>query len=290
MAPVAGSRETRPLRVLIDGIEADSLPAWDRGLAYGDGLFETLLIRAGRPCQWSRHLTRLEQGCRRLGIPCPDAQQLASEVRFLVDCDNQVLKILVTRGTGGRGYRPLEHPEPRRVLFLYPLPLYPTAWGRAGVIVRWCATPASQNRTLAGLKHLNRLDSVLARAEWDDPEIAEGLMLGADGQVVGGTMTNLFVWTGTTLITPALDRAGIAGTVRALTLELATQLGLDCREADLTPSDLTQRAQGLFLTNALIGVWPVRRLDRHDYEIGRLPWTLLKAVATATQSAESPGP
>ncbi|WP_295390266.1 aminodeoxychorismate lyase [uncultured Thiodictyon sp.] len=277
-----------PLRVLIDGAGADVVPIWDRGLAYGDGLFETVLIRDGAPCQWSRHLARLTLGCTRLGIPAPPVGPLEDEVRDLLQgIDTGVLKVLITRGTGGRGYRPAADPQPRRALLLYPLPTWPDTWCTAGVNLRFCLTRASQNRTLAGIKHLNRLDSVLARAEWTDPEIAEGLMLREDGQVIGGTMTNLFLWTGTALLTPVLDLAGIAGTVRALTLEIASRQGLDCRERDLPPRALRE-APGLFVTNSLIGVWPVRRLDGRDYDLGRLPWSLLKAVAAAARTTEWP--
>ncbi len=279
-----------PLRVLIDGVQTGMVPVWDRGLGYGDGLFETVLISRGAPCQWSRHLARLALGCGRLGIQTPSARCLEDEVRPLIEgLDAGVLKILVTRGAGGRGYRPPADQIPRRALLVYPLPVWPLDWYKRGLSVRYCLTRASENRSLAAIKHLNRLDNVLARAEWDDPQIAEGLMLRDDGQVVGGTMSNLFLWTGTTLVTPLLDRAGIAGTVRALTLELAAGLGIECRERDLGPMDL-HAARGLFLTNALIGVWPVGRLDGRDYDQGRLPWGLLKAVAQAAQTAEWPTP
>ena len=275
-----------PLRVLIDGAEAGLIPVSDRAVSYGDGLFETILIQAGAPCNWSGHLARLELGCHRLQIPPPSAQDLEAEARVLIqEFEEGVLKVLVTRGAGGRGYRPPTVPQPRRALLLYPLPDYPAAWSRDGVTLRWCRTPASQNRSLAGIKHLNRLDNVLARAEWNDPEIAEGLMLRDDGQVVGGTMSNLFVWTGEALLTPALDLAGIAGTARALTLELAGRSGIQCQERDLGPRDLAL-AQGLFLTNSLIGCWPVRRLDGCEYPTGRLPWELLKAVTAAARTAE----
>ncbi|HYN76339.1 MAG TPA: aminodeoxychorismate lyase [Lamprocystis sp. (in: g-proteobacteria)] len=273
---------------MIDGLPADQVPVVDRGFSYGDGLFETILIRSGAPCQWSRHLARLELGCQRLLIPPPSPHCLEAEARALIqEGGDGVLKILITRGSGGRGYRPSALSQPRRALLRFPLPGYPANWSAEGVDLRWCRTSASQNRSLAGIKHLNRLDSVLARAEWVDPEIAEGLLLRDDGHVVGGTMTNLFLWTGQSLVTPRLDLAGIAGTVRALTLELAAGLGVDCRERDLRAPDLTEAA-GLFLTNSLIGCWPVRRLAGRDYETGRLPWELLKAVMVAARTAEWP--
>ncbi len=282
----AGPAGSAPLASLIDGVPCETIPAWDRGLSYGDGLFETLLVREGRPCQWPRHCTRLILGCRRLGIPVPTSDTLESEIRLLTaGLEDAVLKVLVTRGIGGRGYRSLPAPQPRRILHVYPAPAYPSAWREQGVVVRYCQTPASYNPALAGLKHLNRLDSVLARAEWDDPEIADGLMSGMDGEVVGGTMTNLFLWDGRTLLTPTVDRCGIAGTVRALTLELARARGIPSVLADVKPAVLAQ-AEGVFLTNSLVGVWPVRRLGERDLEPERLPLELLAAV---TREAQSPG-
>jgi 4-amino-4-deoxychorismate lyase len=286
MGATAGPAGSAPIASLIDGVPGETVPAWDRGLSYGDGLFETVLVRDGRPCQWARHRTRLTLGCRRLGIPAPAADLLESEVRLLTaGLEHAVLKVLVTRGIGGRGYRSLPAGEPRRILHVYPPPHYPAVWCEQGVVVRFCQTPASYNPALAGLKHLNRLDSVLARSEWDDPAIADGLMSGMDGEVVGGTMTNLFLWDGRSLLTPAVDRCGIAGTVRALTLELARARGVPCVVADTQPA-LLARAQGMFLTNSLVGVWPVRQLGECELDLGQLPLDLIAAI---TREAQSPG-
>jgi 4-amino-4-deoxychorismate lyase len=274
-----------PLRCLIDGVPSDRLPVTDRGLSYGDGLFETLLIRDGRPCQWRRHWQRLARGCLRLGLPAPLEATLAEESDGLLrGIDTGVLKILVTRGDGGRGYMPAPVPRPRRVLSLHPAPSYPPEWQGSGVAVRTCRTPASLNPVIAGLKHLNRLDNVLARAEWSDPGVAEGLMADPEGEIVGGTMTNLFLWDGAGLLTPGVDRCGIAGTVRDLALELAADWGIPCAEARLRRADLLG-ARGLFLTNSLLGVWPVRRLDTRSFNLGDLP---LELIGVLTQRAHTP--
>lgn len=278
-----------PIRCLIDGVSGRRIPVTDRGLSYGDGLFETLLVRDGRPCQWRRHLDRLALGCRRLGFPTPAESTLAGEVAGLLrGIDAGVLKVLVTRGDGGRGYAPRSDPRPRRILTLFGAPDYPTEWHLRGVVARTCRTPANQNPLLAGLKHLNRLDSVLARAEWSEPSIAEGLMAGPGGDIIGGTMTNLFLWDGAGLLTPAVDGCGIAGTVRGLAMDLAAVMGIPCVETRLARADLI-RARGMFLTNSLAGVWPVRRLDAHEYDPEDLPLGLIRALWQEAQSPEGPG-
>ncbi|MBK1642296.1 aminodeoxychorismate lyase [Chromatium okenii] len=279
--PAAG---TDPLRVFIDGQPQHQLPVTERGLHYGDGLFETLLLHNGQLCQWTRHLHRLSVGAARLGIPLPDVAQLTAELfEFTQNINSGVVKLILTRGSGGRGYRPPQQPTPHRILLLYPLPPAPAAAWSDGIVARHCHTPASSNPALAGLKHLNRLDAVLARREWDDPAISEGVMCDPQGAVVGGTMSNLFVWTDERLLTPPVTHSGIAGTCRAVTLEFAAQFGITCAEAPLTLTALTS-ASGLFFTNAIIGVWPVRELAGRQYDRSALPVALLTAVRLAAQS------
>jgi len=265
--------------MLINGHPRDSVPAGDRGLQYGDGLFETLAVVAGQPCLWKQHLARLAAGCRRLGIPPLDWEQLAVEAQHLVaNQARAVLKILVTRGSGGRGYRPPQGAEPTRILSVHPMPDYPADWRRAGVRVRLCQTRLGMNPGLAGIKHLNRLEQVMARAEWNDPEIAEGLMRDADGHWVAGTQTNLFlVGVDGRLTTPALARCGVAGVMRGWVLEQAPAHGLPVDETEVESADLAA-VRGLFLTNSLIGIWPVRELEGRRYDPDALAPALRSAL------------
>lgn len=256
---------------LVDGLSGATLPVADRGLQYGDGVFETIAVLDGRPCLWERHLARLREGCDRLGLPAPDPGVLAAEAQSLAaGCARAVLKVIVTRGDGGRGYRPPSPAVSRRILALAPWPAYPDAWRTEGVRVRWCATRLGHQPRLAGIKHLNRLEQVLARAEWDDPEVPEGLMLDLDGHVVSGTQSNLVVLRRGTALTPPLDRCGIAGVVRALALETLRAAGIAVREARLTREEVND-ADALFLTSALIGCWPVRELDGRALDPRALP-------------------
>ena len=246
---------------LVNGVPADAIAISDRGLHYGDGLFETLAVRDGRCEFWDRHMQRLHAGCERLRIPPPDPVQLAAEAQQLTQTvERCVLKIIITRGSGGRGYRVPESIQTTRILLRTDWPEYPHETAERGVRVRLCTQRLGTNPSLAGMKHLNRLEQVLARMEWDDPGIAEGLLQDHTGHVIEGTYTNLFVVQNGKLITPALDRCGVTGVMRAVVLELASAAGIDCTECSVS-LDKLYAADELFLTNSLIGIWPVRELE-----------------------------
>jgi 4-amino-4-deoxychorismate lyase len=254
--------------IMINGERTELLPATDRGLHYGDGLFETIAVVEGRLRLWNAHMERLQRGCEVLGLPLPDLQQLHDEALFLCGTvERTVLKLVITRGSGGRGYRPPQDVAPQRILFSYPWPDFPDL--SHGICLRVCQTPLACNPALAGIKHLNRLEQVLARAEWDDPAIHEGLMCDLDGRVKEGTMSNLFWVADGRLFTPDLSRCGVAGVMRAQVMALARDLGIGVSTAEIHPEELAQ-ADEIFLTNSLIGIWPVGCFDGRDFPRGEL--------------------
>ncbi|MEO7558234.1 MAG: aminodeoxychorismate lyase [Gammaproteobacteria bacterium] len=247
---------------LINGQQSAQISSEDRGLLYGDGLFETIAVRAGSPQLWDRHMQRLSLGCARLGIALPDLINLRKEAHAVChDAEQAVLKIIVTRGSGARGYRCRDSERPTRILALQAWPDYPADFTEQGVAVRVCATRLGSNPLLAGLKHLNRLEQVLARNEWDDPAVPEGLMLDSAGQVVEGTMSNVFLVRGGMLQTPDLSQCGVAGIMRGRILEMAADMGLTTGIIQLDLKDIME-AQEIFLCNSLIGLWPVREVAR----------------------------
>lgn len=230
----------------------------DRGLAYGDGLFETLRVSAGRLPWWNAHLARLANGARRLGLPMPDATWLAGEAAALLANApaEAVLKLVLTRGSGGRGYSAPDAPVPTVLLSAHALP----APFDGPLSLRWCETRLALQPRLAGLKHLNRLEQVLARAEWRDPAIHEGLMLDAAGRVTCATAANVFALLDGRWLTPALHEAGVAGIARGWVLANAP----GAAEAELRPADI-EAAEALFLCNAVRGILPVGRLGQHAW-------------------------
>jgi 4-amino-4-deoxychorismate lyase len=269
-------------RCRVNGVVADSVPVADRGLQYGDGLFETLRLVSGRPRFLSRHLARLAAGCRQLGFAAPEQAAIEADIAAVAaeTPPEGVVKLIVTRGAGGRGYRPGSAAAPTRVVLGYPPPGYDPSWWNEGIELRLCATRLGSNPRLAGIKHLNRLEQVLARAEWDDAAIPEGLMLDDRGRAVCGTQANLFVALGDRLVTPSLDRCGVAGVMRGFVLEHAAAAGIDAEVREVTVEELAM-AREIFVTNAVIGIWPVSAFADRSYAPGRYARLFQRLLAEA---------
>jgi 4-amino-4-deoxychorismate lyase len=250
------------LKTWINGRNGTKLDCRDRGLQYGDGVFETMRIRRGQVRLLDYHLQRLGLGCRRLKIAGPPQSLLRREIASAAAVRREgVLKLIVTRGPGNRGYRPTGREKCTRILSLAALPKAYLAEAPVPARVRFCVTPLGLNPHLAGLKTLNRLESVLARAEWRDAGIWEGLMRDADENIVCGTMSNLFLRRGSTLMTPVIDRCGVAGVMRRWILETAGGLGLRAVEGRIRWHDL-RAAEEVFMSNAVIGIKSVGVIER----------------------------
>jgi 4-amino-4-deoxychorismate lyase len=271
-------------RCLINGELSDTIAVSDRGFQYGDGLFETLAVYQGACEFWERHMHRLLRGCECLRIPAPDTGLLEAEAAKLTEGQARaVLKIIITRGSGGRGYQIPPSPQPTRVLQLSDWREQPADYAVAGVRLRTCQQRLSRNPALAGVKHLNRLEQVLARSEWNEPDIAEGLMLDELGQVIEGTFTNLFLVKDGKLITPRLDHCGVAGILRTVIIDLAFGCKIECSEQTVMPERVLN-ADELFVTNSLIGIWPVRALDQHSFLPGPVTRQLQHALTAFRQT------
>jgi len=249
--------------ILVNGAASGAIAADDRGLSYGDGLFETVLFVGGRAPLWPRHMARLAEGCARLLLPAPDSDLLAREAaQVCADSARAVVRITLTRGAGPRGYAMPVPPRTTRIVAASPAPTTPPDWYHLGVRVRICSLRLSEQPRLAGIKHLNRLEQVLARAEWNDAEIAEGILCDVAGRVIGATAANLFAVIGGRLVTAQLDRCGVAGVARA---EVLAQR--ECEVRDVTMEELMQ-ADEVFLTNSVRGILPVTALDDRCWLIG----------------------
>ncbi|QCI11406.1 aminodeoxychorismate lyase [Pseudomonas putida] len=263
----------------IDGQPATALNLQNRGLAYGDGLFETIAVRGGQPSLLDGHLARLALGCQRLGIDADLALVRDEVLRYASQLGDGVAKLILTRGDSQRGYAPVAGAAPRRILQGSPLPTYPQAHAEQGICLFACQTQLAEQPLLAGLKHLNRLEQVLARAEWQDSEHAEGLMRDAQGRVIEGVYSNLFLVRNGVLLTADLSRCGVAGVMRGALLEQAAALAIPVQVTDLWLADLVQ-ADEVLVCNSVYGVWPVRGIPALSLNWSPGPLTRkLQAVA-----------
>ena len=266
--------------MLVDGVPATVVAAGDRGLNYGDGLFETMRLHAGRICLLSRHLARLRAGCRRIALPYPGDTSIEADLAGLVAAagpnGDGVVRLVVTRGDGGRGYAPPADATARRIVALYPLP----APGPDALEVGVCDIRLGHSPALGGLKHLGRLEQVLAAAETAAAGWDEGLMLDRHDRIVEGTRHNLFFVRDGRTWTPPLDGCGVAGVMRALVLEALDRLGLPGAEAPLRYDELHE-VEEMFLCNAVAGVRPVSRLAGRTLGPARMTTALRLPLAAA---------
>jgi 4-amino-4-deoxychorismate lyase len=257
--------------MLINGKPGLTLAGNDRGFHYGDGVFETIRVIRSKPVLWDYHDRRLTQACGRLRIPL-DRNLLAEEMHgFLEESPAEgVLKIIVSRGPGGRGYKPPVTPEVTRVLQFHSLPEQNPLKRQKGIAVIFCRQTLGSNKTLAGIKHLNRLDQVLASMELVEG-IDEGLMLSEQGMVVEATRSNLFAALEGSLITPDLSLAGVNGIMREYLMDCFQANGETVKVQSLRPQELC-KASEIFLCNSVFGVWPVTKLlgqNRvHEFSLG----------------------
>lgn len=273
--------------ILINGLAQNTIDCTDRGLHYGDGLFETIALVNGRLQLWPLHMQRLREGCKKLNLPCVDEKLWLQDIAQLKTTERCVIKLMFTRGSGGRGYRFPDATDVTRIVAVYPWPEYPASHAQQGISVTVCGTTASVNPALAGLKHLNRLDNVLARNEWQDATIAEGLMGDDRGNVIEGTMSNVFAVKDGALLTPQLNRAGVRGVMRTHVIDMARQLNIVVQECDIAMSALHHMHE-LFLTNSLIGIWPVKQLQSTDYAIGPVTQLLINNLKLNDHAQDLP--
>jgi 4-amino-4-deoxychorismate lyase len=256
---------TRTHSYLINGSFDATISPFDRGFAYGDGVFRTLVMRNGAPESWPQHYQKLVADCAAINIVCPSAELLMSDLQqlFLLD-EVAVAKIIITRGEGNRGYTPPPITAPMRVVTKSTMPEYPEERFSEGVNLHVCETRLALQPKLAGIKHLNRLENVLARMEWNDAHtasgIADGILLDTNDNVIECTAANIFARFGDTLITPSLVQCGVAGITRQRIIELAHTLSLKTSVETFNLEKLFA-ADEVIICNSIYDAWQVRKID-----------------------------
>ncbi len=254
--------KTQQTKTLVNGEEASSILITDRGLQFGDGVFETIRIHQGKPVWWQRHMDRLLDGCHRLYFAeIPDIDTLQQEASTLVSsCATGVLKIIITRGYSNSGYAVSIDTPPNRILSLMPDTRHQSR-AEQGIVMGISKQRLASHDSLSGIKHLNRLEQVLARLQCQTEGWDEGIMLDDQGAVIEGSMSNLFIWRGDHLLTPSLQKTGIKGLCREIIISLAEENGITVEQPMLRLEDLTN-SRDIFVTNSLIGIWPVINFNR----------------------------
>ena len=271
-------------KFLLNGRPGETLPLSDRAIHYGDGLFETIAVQDGVPLCWEEHMQRLQYGCQRLAIPPPPASLRAEAQTLIPDRGRAVLKIIISRGQGGRGYQSPDTVIPTRILGLYDWPDYPDSLYRRGLDCTISRVRLGHNPALAGMKHLNRLEQVLARNDVAGRGYMEGLVLDGEDNVIEATMSNLFLISGTTLITPDLGNCGVAGIIRRIILDRVLEWGLRPQVRPVLLDDV-QAAEEVFLCNSILGVCPVTGFKHHSWPVGPATRAIMETLSADGQIA-----
>ncbi|MGH8033932.1 MAG: aminodeoxychorismate lyase [Lysobacterales bacterium] len=253
------------LECLVNGEISTHIPVTDRGLQYGDGVFETIAVLRGVPRFWQLHMDRLAIACETLCMESIPQSLLLREVQTVSagrpEC---VVKIILTRGDSSRGYAPNANAHPRRMISAYAMPGNLEHDAMHGVQARICTLRLAIQPALGGVKHLNRLEQVLARAEWNDPLVQEGILLDPEDHVISAIAGNIFLLSGERMLTPRLDRCGVRGVMRAAILK-AFKPRCEQRRISL---DMLPEADEVFICNTVRGIVPVSRIGHWEYGIG----------------------
>ena len=238
------------------------MSAYDRGLHYGDGVFETIACIGAHPVFIDQHINRMESGARKLSIPFPDRQLFLDDINCLLrgNNSNSVIKLILTRGHGKRGYRYDTKQLPMRVCMHFEWPRYIAHWSDHGIKARFCETQVSLNPQLAGIKSLNRLENVVASSELG-AEFNEGFLSDLDGNVIEGTMSNIFAALNNVLLTPDLSRCGIVGIMREQIIDIAHESNISVQTRNIPRDELLQ-SQEIFISNSVIGICRVKQLEQ----------------------------
>ncbi|MDH5232042.1 MAG: aminodeoxychorismate lyase [Gammaproteobacteria bacterium] len=254
------------MKILINGKENSDISVNDRGLQFGDGVFTTLTVKNQQAMLWPQHLQRLQHDCSVLAIALPQQNLLEQDISKIIQTNGDgIVKIIITRGPSERGYAASQAGPTSRIIKWSPRPDWPTDYFEKGIECTWCQTLLCENPRLAGVKHLNRLQNVLARMELDGTSNAEGLILNTQGQIIEAISANVFFYKENTLYTPDLSLAGVNGLMRAQVLQYATDQAVS---VDIRPLHraFVESAEAAFITNTVIGLWPLAKLGPHVYD------------------------
>ncbi|MBX2850095.1 MAG: aminodeoxychorismate lyase [Acidiferrobacterales bacterium] len=255
----------------VNGVAEGQISIFDRGLMYGQSLFETMVCEQQGVLLFEAHLDRLQRGCNTLGIDL-NITLLKDEISAAAEhvSNTAVLRASVTMGEGGRGYKNPDQPKPNRIVSLHEYPDYPTAYYHDGIELGVADMRLAAQPYLAGLKHGNRLEQLIARAQWQ-VDWQEALLLDMQDNLIEATQSNVFIVVDGELLTPDLSQSGVAGVMRNFILQNSKEIGVDCRIVPLSIADI-ESADEVIVCNSVIGLWPVKQFQQTafgDFQISQ---------------------
>jgi 4-amino-4-deoxychorismate lyase len=268
----------------VNGIRQDTVSAFDRGLAYGDGLFATMRCNEKGVLFLDGHLARLTQSAQRLGIlwqPSEEFKRLLisiAEREYKVFAADFCIKILLSRGVGGRGYQPPEQCSTTEIISLHSIPAHYADWQACGVALQTSSMCLASQTRLAGIKHLNRLEQVLIKAQSLDEGFDDWLVLDTQGHIIEASMANLFLIKGKSVVTPSLHLSGVAGVMREQLIYWFIDAGFNVDIRAVAYDELDRFEHGL-LSNSLFGVVGVNRIDQTFFAPTELTQNIIRALS-----------
>ena len=255
----------------VNGKLTNKINIKDRVVQYGDGVFETIAVKKNSVEFWKEHYRRLSQGCRVLKIKCPSELFLRKEItNFLKKIKKKkfVLKLIISRGEGGRGYKPPKNMKPTRILGAYDWPHYPEINYKKGIKIGICKSKIGFQPFLSKIKHLNRLEQVIARSEWETKKITESIMLDFNDNVIEGTMSNIFGIKKNIFYTPLIQFSGVEGVMRNVILKLLKKRKEKYKIKKITMKELLSFDE-IFICNSIFGIWSVRQISNKKFPFGK---------------------
>ncbi|PHM63708.1 aminodeoxychorismate lyase [Xenorhabdus ishibashii] len=247
----------------INGNQCDHIPVNDRAVQFGDGCFTTIRVEQGLPALLPLHIKRLQKGVEKLFMPALDWFQLENHIKQVVKaCGSGVLKIILSRGSGSRGYGFADTVGPTQILSLSSYPERYITQRQTGVSLTLSPIPMGINPYLAGIKHLNRLEQVLIKRFIEQSGADEALVLDSDGLLVECATANIFWRKGKNVYTPDLSQCGVEGIMRQKIIELLAKSDYNLSCVMRYPEALAY-ADEVIICNSLMPVVPVNRIQAH---------------------------
>ncbi|MGF1720253.1 aminodeoxychorismate lyase [Vibrio kyushuensis] len=252
----------------VNGLPCNTISLTDRSFQYGDGCFTTMLTTHGEIQHWQEHQSRMQRCLELLNIAQPDWKQVHEWLKNAAIHDPKSgLRLNITRGEGGRGYSSLGISEMNVVISDFAYPTHYEQWAEQGIELGMCNRRLGLNPILAGHKHNNRLEQVLAKQDIDEQGLLDGIVLDIHDQIIETTMANLFWVTGDTLYTPSLENSGVSGVMRQLVITCAKKQGIPIKVGQYSLTDLRQ-ADEIFITNSICTVVPIIKINKSTFTIG----------------------